>query len=119
MTFAELLAARLADMNASQADLARYLTLRGIPTTRQAVSDWCDGTSRPLAWKWKTLFHVVGVTAAQRTAWIDALTAKTDRATVESDPAPAVDADGVVVVPPDLAEAVGLVTDGETLSSIG
>lgn len=89
MTFAELLVRRLSDMNATQADLSRWLTGRGIPTTRQAVSDWCDGTSRPRGWKWSALFHLLAVTGTDKDVWTDALLAKSVHDETDDSPAPA------------------------------
>jgi len=122
VTFAQLLVKRLETMGATQADLARWLTSRGIDTTRQAVSDWCDGTSRPLAWKWKTLFHLLGVcTAAERREWTDALTAKVDRSPIEAETVSRVDADSRPVTDEqglDAVDSVDLTYDPPTLSDV-
>lgn len=84
--FHELLTEHLKKMQApdgedsvTQAALARELVRRCIPTTKQAVHDWCHGRSRPESWKWSTLLDALGIPFTDRERWTDALTAKPAR----------------------------------------
>lgn len=72
-TFADLLVARMASTELSGADIAGRLSDAGIPTTRQAVSDWCAGTYRPEPWKWDRILDILGILASDREPWMVAL----------------------------------------------
>ena len=52
---------------------AGLLTLAGAPTSRQAISHWLTGESKPDPRRWATLLEVLEVDARDRSRWLDAL----------------------------------------------
>jgi len=71
--FALMLRQRLRWLDHTQHDLAALLTQRGAPTSRQAISHWLTGESKPDPRRWSTLLEVLEVDASDRSRWLDAL----------------------------------------------
>ena len=71
--FSIMLRQRLKDLDHTQHELAGLLTLAGAPTSRQAISHWLTGQSKPDPRRWATLLEVLEVDARERSRWLDAL----------------------------------------------
>ena len=71
--FSIMLRQRLKDLDHTQHELAGLLTLAGAPTSRQAISHWLTGESKPDPRRWATLLEVLAVDARDRSRWLDAL----------------------------------------------
>ena len=68
-----MLRQRLKDLDHTQHELAGLLTLAGAPTSRQAISHWLTGESKPDPRRWATLLEVLEVDSRERSRWLDAL----------------------------------------------
>jgi hypothetical protein len=77
-TFGSRLSARLVALTLTQADLARYLSERGIRTTRQSVNAWCAGETRPSTWKRSAIYDFLAIPPKERGDWTELLLAKKD-----------------------------------------
>jgi len=71
--FSIMLRQRLKDLDHTQHELAGLLTLAGAPTSRQEISHWLTGESKPDPRRWATLLEVLEVDARERSRWLDAL----------------------------------------------
>jgi transcriptional regulator with XRE-family HTH domain len=86
MMFAIMLRARLRDLGHTQHEMADALTQAGAPTSRQAISHWLTGESKPDPRRWATLLEVLEVAAGDRARWLEALLFDHDvRATADAD----------------------------------
>lgn len=88
MDFAARLSGRMAELGVNQVELARLLTDRGIPTSKQVVNQWCGGSTRPEGWKRHQLFDALAIPLEERDAWTDALLARRDGNRPEPSPVP-------------------------------
>ena len=79
-TFGRRLAGRLDELKLTQADLARYLKDRGIPTTRQSVNAWCAGETRPATWKRTAIYDFLAIAPRDRGDWTELLLARKEDA---------------------------------------
>lgn len=77
-TFDKLLSARLTELGLTQPDLAKYLTEKGIETTKQSVNGWCTGATRPQRWKRDAIYDFLGLRQRERSQWTEALLARKD-----------------------------------------
>ena len=71
--FSIMLRQRLKALDHTQHELAGLLTLAGAPTSRQAISHWLTGESKPDPRRWATLLEVLEVDSRERSRWLDAL----------------------------------------------
>ena len=75
-TFPDLLTEAMTAKSMTQMVLAAALTHRGKVTSRQAVSSWVRGASKPSPDRWATLLHVLQVSKDDQPRWINAMTSE-------------------------------------------
>lgn len=72
-TFPDLLAHAMTAQKMTQGQLANRLTARRAETSRQAVSSWVRGASKPSQDRWSVLFTILKVPPEEQPRWIDLL----------------------------------------------
>ena len=72
-TFPDLLAHAMTAQKMTQGQLADRLTARRAETSRQAVSSWVRGASKPSPDRWSALFAILKVPQGEQPRWIDLL----------------------------------------------
>lgn len=73
--FHTLLTRRAKELRSGHADIARWMSQRGVATSKQSVHQWATGQARPEPWKWSTLLDVLGIAEPHRVTWRTALEA--------------------------------------------